>query len=157
VGHDRAREGDAMAATARRWNALSDEELGRLLSLLKGADSVELKLTVPDGHQRSAVAALGMDPLQAQVRQVFFFDTPELTLDGVGLDDTLRRWAGPARSISTAWKPADAGGARARAGAAAAEARPGWEEPGRPLRCGRGGPGSTPHHSRRTRAGAASA
>jgi hypothetical protein len=27
--------------------ALSDEELGRLLSLLKGADSVELKLTVP--------------------------------------------------------------------------------------------------------------
>jgi hypothetical protein len=33
----------AMARTA-----LSDKELGRLLSLLKGADSVELKLTVPD-------------------------------------------------------------------------------------------------------------
>jgi hypothetical protein len=49
-----------MATTARRWTALSNEELGRLLSLLKGADSVELKLTVPDGHQRSAVTALGM-------------------------------------------------------------------------------------------------
>jgi hypothetical protein len=54
--------------------ALSDEELGRLLSLLKGADSVELKLTVPEGDYRSAVAALGMDSLQAQIRQVFFFD-----------------------------------------------------------------------------------
>jgi hypothetical protein len=38
----------------KRWMALSDEELGRLLSLLKGADSVELKLTVPDGDYRSA-------------------------------------------------------------------------------------------------------
>jgi hypothetical protein len=55
--------------------ALSDEELRRLLSLLKGANSVELKLTVPKGDYRSAVAALGMDPLQAQIRQVFFFDT----------------------------------------------------------------------------------
>jgi hypothetical protein len=27
-------------------------------------------------HYRSAAAALGMDPLQAQIRQVFFFDTP---------------------------------------------------------------------------------
>jgi hypothetical protein len=83
-----------MATTARRWTALSDEELGRLLSLLEGADSVELKLTVPDGHHRSAVAALGMDPLQAQIRQVFFFDTPELTLDRAGVVVRARRIQG---------------------------------------------------------------
>jgi len=41
-----------MASTAKRWTALSDEELGWLLSLLKGADSVELKLTVPEGDYR---------------------------------------------------------------------------------------------------------
>jgi hypothetical protein len=63
-----------MAGTGKRLTELSDEELGRLLSLLKGADSVELKLTVPEGHHRSAAVALGMDPLQAQLRQVFFFD-----------------------------------------------------------------------------------
>jgi hypothetical protein len=83
-----------MASTAKRLTALSDEELGRLLSLLKGADSVELKLTVPEGHYRSAAAALGMDPLQAQLRQVFFFDTPELTLNGAGVVVRARRLQG---------------------------------------------------------------
>ena len=48
------------------------------MSLLKGADTVELKLTVPETDQRSAVQGLGMDPLDAQIRQVFFFDTPDL-------------------------------------------------------------------------------
>jgi len=48
-------------------DALSDEDLGRLLSLLKGADSVELKLTIRgESERRSALAALGIDPLQAQ-------------------------------------------------------------------------------------------
>ena len=35
---------------------LSDEQVAELLGLIKGADSVELKLTVPDGDHRSAVA-----------------------------------------------------------------------------------------------------
>ena len=44
---------------------------------MKGADSVELKLTVPDSDQRSAIEALGMDVLGAQARLVSFFDTPD--------------------------------------------------------------------------------
>jgi hypothetical protein len=83
-----------MASTGKRLSELSDEDLGRLLSLLKGADSVELKLTVPEGHYRSAAAALGMDPLQAQLRQVFFFDTPELTLNSAGVVVRARRIQG---------------------------------------------------------------
>jgi hypothetical protein len=83
-----------MATTTKRLIGLSNEEVGRLLSLLKGADSVELKLTVPEGDYRSAAAALGMDPLQAQVRQVFFFDTPELTLDRAGVVVRARRIQG---------------------------------------------------------------
>ena len=59
----------------------SNDDLVQLLDLLKGADSVELKLTVPEPHQRSTVGALGLDPLEAQIRQVFFFDTPDLDLD----------------------------------------------------------------------------
>ena len=57
---------------------LSAAQVAELLRLIKGADSVELKLTVPDGDHRSAVAALGMDVLDAQIRQVAFFDTPDL-------------------------------------------------------------------------------
>ena len=53
-----------------------------MLALMKGADSVELKLTVPESAHRSAIVALGIDPLEAQIRQVFFFDTPDLALSG---------------------------------------------------------------------------
>ena len=31
---------------------------------------------MPADDQRAAVAALELDPLEAQIRQVFFFDTP---------------------------------------------------------------------------------
>jgi len=71
--------------------ALGDAELQQLLELIKGADSVELKLTVPEENQRSTVRALGLDPLQAEIRQVFFLDTPELALDKQGLVVRARR------------------------------------------------------------------
>ena len=80
-----------MPVTTRRQQRLSDTELGRLLTLLKGADSAELKLTIPDSEQRSAVTVLGMDPLEAQIRQVFFFDTPDLTLNKQGVVVRARR------------------------------------------------------------------
>jgi hypothetical protein len=73
---------------------LTDEQQAEFLELAKDADSVELKLTVPESHQASTVAALGMDPLQAQIRQVFFFDTPELALDKAGVVVRARRIQG---------------------------------------------------------------
>jgi hypothetical protein len=50
-----------------------------------------LKVTIPESDHRSAVAALGMDPLDAQIRQVYFFDTPDLTLYEHGLVVRARR------------------------------------------------------------------
>lgn len=70
------------------------DELIHLLSLIDQANSVELKLTVPDEGHRSALAALGVDPLEAQIRQVFFFDTPDLALDGAGVVARVRRIQG---------------------------------------------------------------
>jgi hypothetical protein len=61
------------------------------MELARAADSVELKLTVPETDHRSTVAALGMDPLDAQIRQVFFFDTPDLALNSHGVVVRLRR------------------------------------------------------------------
>jgi hypothetical protein len=81
-------------ASATGPAALSDEELARLIETLKGADSVELKLTVPEPHQRSTVTALELDPLEAQIRQVFFFDTPELALQEQGVVVRARRIQG---------------------------------------------------------------
>jgi hypothetical protein len=70
---------------------LDDSQLAELLPLIRGADSVELKLTVPESDQRSAVGALGMDPIDAQIRQVFFFDTPDLALNQAGVVVRARR------------------------------------------------------------------
>ena len=73
---------------------LADDQLAELLDLIRGADSVELKLTVPEPDQRSTVQALGMDPVEAQIRQVFFFDTPDLALNQAGVVVRARRVQG---------------------------------------------------------------
>ncbi len=75
---------------------LSAEELSKLLKLTKQADSVELKLTVPDSGSgyRSTAAALQVDVLDAQIRQVFFFDTPDLLLNQHGVVVRARRSQG---------------------------------------------------------------
>jgi hypothetical protein len=73
---------------------LNDEQLREVLPLLDDADTVELKLTVPAAGQRSALTALDLDPLDAQIRQVFFFDTPDLRLYEHGLVVRARRVAG---------------------------------------------------------------
>jgi len=72
-------------------HVLSDEQLAELLQLVRKADSVELKLTVSEDAQRSAIQALRLDPLDAQIRQVFFFDTPDLALQEHGLVVRARR------------------------------------------------------------------
>lgn len=75
---------------------LSAEEISRLLALTREADTVELKLTVPESSSgyRSTMAALEMDPLDAQIRQVFFFDTPDLLLNQHGVVARARRTQG---------------------------------------------------------------
>jgi hypothetical protein len=73
---------------------LSDEAVVEMLSLMKGAGSVELKLTIPESEQRSTFMALGMDPLGAQVRVVSFYDTPDLQLESAGVVVRSRRVAG---------------------------------------------------------------
>jgi hypothetical protein len=78
-----------MASTASP--ARSDKALTELLALIRGADSVELKLTVPVSHRSRGAAALGVDPLDAQIRQVYFFDTPDLALNRQGLVVRARR------------------------------------------------------------------
>src|SRR5436190_13832078 len=80
-----------MAPSTTERPLLSDQEVEQLVALIKDADSVELKVTVPEQDQRSTVVALGMDPLDAQIRQVFFVDTPDLTLDKHGVVVRARR------------------------------------------------------------------
>jgi hypothetical protein len=81
-------------ATKTAAKSLSDQQMSELLALIGDSDSVELKLTVPLADRSRAAAALGVDPLDAQIRQVFFFDTPDLALNKIGLVVRGRRVQG---------------------------------------------------------------
>jgi len=83
-----------VAATTTRGRPIGDEDLQQVLALSAGSDSVELKLTVPEAGHRSAIQALELDPLDAQIRLVCFFDTPDLTLSARGLIVRARRVQG---------------------------------------------------------------
>jgi hypothetical protein len=68
---------------------------------------VELKLTVPASEQRATVSALDLDPLDAQIRQVFFFDTPDLALDAAGVVARVRRIQGKGGDAVVKLRPVD--------------------------------------------------
>jgi hypothetical protein len=87
--------------------ALSDTQLAEVMSLLRGSDTVELKLTVPDSAQRAAIRGLGLDALDAQIRQVVFFDTPDLALDRAGVVVRARRIQGHAGDSVIKLRPLD--------------------------------------------------
>ena len=49
---------------------------------------------MPDSNLTEGAVALDMDPLDAQIRQVFFFDTPDLALNDAGVVARARRVQG---------------------------------------------------------------
>ncbi|HET9345004.1 MAG TPA: hypothetical protein VFO05_04810 [Candidatus Limnocylindrales bacterium] len=73
---------------------IPDAEFVRLMELMRASDSVELKLTVPASDHRRTIAQLPIDPVEAQPRQVYFFDTPDLVLDRAGVVVRARRIQG---------------------------------------------------------------
>ena len=86
---------------------LSDEKLAEMLDLLEEVDSVEFKLTVPENDQYSSAAALGIDPLDAQLRQIYFFDTPDLDLKDKGVIVRARRVQKKADDAVVKLRPVD--------------------------------------------------
>jgi len=73
---------------------LTDTQLAEVMRLVKGANSVELKLTVPASAHRATVQGLPIDPVESQPRQVYFFDTPDLALYRAGVVVRARRIQG---------------------------------------------------------------
>src|SRR3954470_10904466 len=82
------------AAAPQASGRLADDQVREVLRLIKGANSVELKLTVPATAQRATIQGLPMDPVEAQPRQVYFFDTPDLQLYRAGVVVRARRIQG---------------------------------------------------------------
>jgi hypothetical protein len=67
------------------------EQLSALLQTLPDVDSVELKLTVPRADQRTVVRNLGIDSIDAEIRQVAFIEDAGQQLSAAGLVVRARR------------------------------------------------------------------
>jgi hypothetical protein len=81
------------------------EKLGALLAVIPGADAVELKLSVPGADHRRVVDELGIDALDAAIRQVAFIDTPDLRLSAAGVVVRARRTQRKAGDITVKLRP----------------------------------------------------
>jgi hypothetical protein len=85
---------DAPVDAQSNGTRLSDTQLGEVMRLVRGADSVELKATVQQQAHRATIQGLPMDPVEAQPRQIYFFDTPDLALNSAGVVVRARRIQG---------------------------------------------------------------
>ena len=81
------------------------ERLGELLGILRGVDAVELKLTVPHPDQRRVLLSLGIDSLDAVIRQVAFVDTHDQRLFDAGLVVRARRTQGKPGDLTVKLRP----------------------------------------------------
>jgi len=72
---------------------LKTKETSDVLGLLKNTTSIELKVTIPF-DSRETLRRIGFDPIEAEARQIYFFDTPDLQLNKAGLIVRARRRAG---------------------------------------------------------------
>jgi hypothetical protein len=86
---------------------ISREDMDRVFKLIKGANSVELKLSVPLVGQRVTIKSIGLDPVEAQPRQAFFFDTPDLALNRAGVVVRARRIQGGDADTVVKLRPVD--------------------------------------------------
>jgi len=82
------------AKPASREKLLSAEDLAKVFELSRKSTSIELKLTIPATGHRATIKALKLDPVEAQPRQAFFFDTPKLDLFKAGVVVRARRIQG---------------------------------------------------------------
>jgi len=86
---------------------LSGDDFLKILKLGKGANSIELKLSVPLTGHRATIKSIGLDPVEAEPRQAFFFDTPDLALNRAGLVVRARRIQGGGADTVIKLRPVD--------------------------------------------------
>lgn len=73
---------------------VSGERLVEMIAAMKSSDSVEFKQTIREMGVQKAGDSLGFDPIEAQIRQIVFFDTPDMTLYHAGVVARARRIQG---------------------------------------------------------------
>jgi hypothetical protein len=96
-----------MATTTKpsKQTSLTGDQMMEMLKTIGKADSVELKATIDATTEVGR--KLEIDPLGARVRQVYFFDTPDLALSNHGLVVRARRSQGREHDSVVKTRPVD--------------------------------------------------
>ncbi|HCB03726.1 MAG TPA: hypothetical protein DEQ43_05665, partial [Nocardioides bacterium] len=81
------------------------DQLAGLLATLPGVDGVELKLTVPRADQRTVARNLGIDSIDARIRQVAFIDTLDLRASAAGVVVRARRTQNKPGDVTVKLRP----------------------------------------------------
>ena len=87
--------------------AMSAEDVMKMYDLIKGSTSVELKVTVPGTLQRGVLERMKFDPVEAEPRTAYFFDTPDLALSRAGIVVRARRFQGGGGDTVIKLRPVD--------------------------------------------------
>jgi hypothetical protein len=90
--------------------SLSPQDTKKLLHLVRHSKSIEIKVSVPMAvHQRTTLG-LGIDPVEAQPRHVYFYDTADQALNRAGLIVRARRLPGGIADTVVKLRPVDPAG-----------------------------------------------
>jgi len=95
------------AGPAPSSTTLSERQVATILKHLRWVGSVELKVIVPVTTHHATIASLGLDPVEAQPRQAYFFDTPDLALSKAGVVVRARRIQGGRADTVIKLRPVD--------------------------------------------------
>ena len=85
----------------------SDQEIAKIMKLIKGSGSIELKVVVPVTTHRATIESIGLDPVEAQPRQAYFFDTTDFALNKAGVVVRARRIQGGRADTVIKLRPVD--------------------------------------------------
>jgi exopolyphosphatase / guanosine-5'-triphosphate,3'-diphosphate pyrophosphatase len=96
-----------LAAPNVHTSIFSDQQVAKILKLLKGSSSMELKVVVPVPTHRATIESIGLDPVEAQPRQAYFFDTTEFDLNKAGVVVRARRIQGGRADTVIKLRPVD--------------------------------------------------
>jgi hypothetical protein len=82
-----------------------DATRGKVAALVSGANSIEIKATIPEAQIDSTLARFGLTIANEQERYIYFYDTAELDLNKAGIITRARRVVGDDHDSTVKFRP----------------------------------------------------
>ena len=82
-----------------------DATRGRVAALVSGANSLEIKATIPESQNDSTLARFGLTIANEQERYIYFYDTIDLDLSKAGIITRARRVVGDDHDSTVKFPP----------------------------------------------------